>query len=136
MADCIFCAIVDGDAPAQRLVEDEQTLAFLDINPATTGHALVIPKRHARDLLDIPAGDLAAVGRTAQRVAHAAMTALDADGINLLQATGAAAFQTVFHVHVHVIPRYAGDGIQPPWIPTPGDTARIGEIAQRLRTAL
>jgi histidine triad (HIT) family protein len=136
MGECIFCEIVEDQAPARRLIEDERTLAFLDINPATTGHALVVPKAHADDLLDIPVEDLTAVTVTAQRLARASMTALEADGVNLLQATRAAAFQTVFHMHVHVIPRYAEDGIRLPWIPTPGDPERIDETADRLRAAL
>jgi histidine triad (HIT) family protein len=136
MGECIFCAIVAGQAPARRLIEDERTLAFLDINPATTGHALVVPKAHADDVLDIPVEDLTAVAVTAQRLARASMTALGADGVNLLQATRPAAFQTVFHMHVHVIPRYVDDDIRLPWIPTPGEPGRIDETAERLRTAL
>lgn len=108
-ADCIFCAIVAGAAPARPVYEDEDTLAFLDINPITEGHTLVIPKRHAVDLHDISADDLAATARSAKRVAELLTDRLGCDGINLLHATGAAAWQTVFHLHIHVMPRVQGD---------------------------
>jgi histidine triad (HIT) family protein len=134
---CIFCSIVAGDAPASRIDEDERTLAFMDINPATWGHALVIPKAHAVDLLDLSADDLAACSATAQRIARRASEALGADGVNLLQCTGADAWQTVFHFHLHVVPRYADDpsrdSLQLPWIPSPGDPDVIAAAAARLR---
>jgi histidine triad (HIT) family protein len=136
VAGCIFCAIVAGDAPARVVHEGPRTLAFLDINPATRGHALVVPKAHATDLLDASPEDLEAVAGVAQRLARAAVDVLGADGVNLLQSTGAAAFQTVFHLHVHVVPRYEGDGIHLPWIPTPGDPDEIDAAAATLRSAL
>jgi histidine triad (HIT) family protein len=107
--NCIFCAIVAGDAPARPVYEDEHTLAFLDINPITEGHTLVIPKRHAVDLHDIDADDLAATARSAKVVAELLTNGLGSDGVNLLHATGAAAWQTVFHLHIHVMPRVSGD---------------------------
>jgi histidine triad (HIT) family protein len=135
-SDCLFCSIVAGDAPASRIHEDEHTLAFMDINPATWGHALVVPKAHAADLLDIDPGDLAACAATAQRIASRAIDGLGADGVNLLQCTGADAWQTVFHFHLHVVPRHANDAardaLQLPWIPTPGDPDAIAEAAERL----
>lgn len=106
---CIFCAIVSGDAPSRQVYEDEHTLAFLDINPLTRGHTLVIPKRHSVDLHDIAADDLAAVARSAKAVAAILTDRLGSDGVNLLNACGAAAWQTVFHFHMHVLPRVAGD---------------------------
>ncbi|MGI9595914.1 MAG: HIT family protein [Acidimicrobiales bacterium] len=106
---CIFCAIVAGDAPSRRIYEDDHTLAFLDINPLTLGHSLVIPKRHSVDLHDIPEADLAAVARSAKIVAAQLTDRLGSDGVNLLNACGAAAWQTVFHFHMHVLPRVAGD---------------------------
>lgn len=133
---CIFCAIVADDAPARRIHEDERTLAFMDINPATWGHALVVPKAHAVDLLDIDADDLAACAAAAQRVAARAVDGLAAAGVNLLQCTGVAAWQTVFHFHLHMVPRYtddpARDSLRLPWIPTPGDPDAIAEAAARL----
>jgi histidine triad (HIT) family protein len=110
MADCIFCAIVAGDAPAAVVHDDERTVAFMDIAPLTRGHSLVVPKRHADDILVADPEDVAAVARSAQRVARAAKEAFGADGINLLQTNGRVAMQTVFHLHVHVLPRYVGDG--------------------------
>ncbi len=106
---CIFCAIVAGDAPARVVDETEHTLSFLDINPITVGHTLVIPKRHATDLHDIEPDDLAAVARSAKVVAARLTERLGTDGVNLLHATGTAAWQTVFHLHIHVLPRVEGD---------------------------
>ncbi len=109
----------------------------MDINPGTVGHALVIPKSHATDLHSIDRGDLAAVTATAQRVAGLAVEHLGADGVNLLNCAGADAWQTVFHFHMHVIPRYAGrpekDALRLPWEPTPGDPDEIARTAARLR---
>lgn len=106
---CVFCAIVAGRSPAKVVHETADTLAFLDINPITAGHTLVIPKRHATDLHDIAPDDLAATARSAKEVAALLADRLGCDGINLLHATGAAAWQTVFHLHIHVLPRVAGD---------------------------
>jgi histidine triad (HIT) family protein len=131
--DCLFCKIVAGDVPSQRVAEDEQTVAFMDISPATRGHALVVPRRHARDLLEIAPDDLTATFRAAQRLAARAVPALGAAGVNLQNSCGAAAWQTVFHFHVHVIPRYEGDPLKLPWVPTPGDPDEIAAAAQALR---
>jgi histidine triad (HIT) family protein len=133
---CIFCRIVQGELPSQRVYEDERTLAFMDINPGTRGHALVIPKAHAVDVFDVDPEDLAATIKTAKKVARAAKEALGCGGINLVQSSGRVAFQSVFHIHVHVIPRYPDDGVKLPWIPTPGDPAVIAEAAAKLRAAI
>jgi histidine triad (HIT) family protein len=130
--DCIFCKIVAGELPATIVDEDEHTIAFMDIAPATRGHALVIPRRHAADLLSVEPGDLAAVASTAARLAGTMRERLGAAGVNLLNSCGAAAWQTVFHFHVHVIPRYAEDPLRLPWTPTPGDPAEIAAAAQEL----
>ena len=130
--DCIFCKIVAGELPATIVDEDERTIAFMDIAPATRGHALVIPRRHARDLLEIGAEDLQAAILGAQRLAGRARERLAADGVDLLNACGAAAWQTVFHFHIHVIPRYEGDPLRLPWIPSPGDPEQIAAAAQEL----
>jgi histidine triad (HIT) family protein len=119
-ADCIFCRIVAGEIPATKLHEDERTLAFMDIAPWTRGHALVIPKAHAADLGEIGEGDLAAVAATARLIALRQKERLGAEGANPLNAFGAAAWQTVFHFHVHVIPRYEGDGMRLPARPGAG----------------
>jgi histidine triad (HIT) family protein len=134
MADpnCIFCKIVAGELPASIVDEDERTIAFMDIAPATRGHALVIPRAHSRDLTEASPEDLQATITAAQRLAMRARERLGADGINLLNSCGAAAWQTVFHLHVHVIPRYDDDPLRLPWIPAPGDPEQIARAAQEL----
>jgi histidine triad (HIT) family protein len=104
----------------------------MDIAPATRGHALVIPRAHAADLLSVDGEDLQAVATAARRLAARAKERLGADGVNLLNACGAAAWQTVFHFHVHVIPRYQGDPLRLPWVPEPGDPSLIKAAAQEL----
>jgi histidine triad (HIT) family protein len=131
--DCLFCQIVAGEVPSTRVDEDERTVAFMDINPATRGHALVVPREHYRDLHEIPSEELAATMAAAQRLAARARDRLDADGVNLLNSCGAAAWQTVFHFHVHVIPRYEDDPLRLPWRPTPGDADEIAAAGERLR---
>jgi histidine triad (HIT) family protein len=131
--DCIFCKIVAGELPGKIIDEDERTIAFMDINPATRGHALVIPRRHARNLLEIEPDELAAVAVAAQRLARRVPERLGADGVNLINSCGSAAWQTVFHFHVHVIPRYEGDPLRLPWVPGPGDPDEIAAAAEVLR---
>jgi histidine triad (HIT) family protein len=130
--DCIFCKIVAGEIPATIVDEDERTIAFMDLNPATRGHALVIPRVHAPDLLSIEPAELAATAAAAQRLVVRAKERLKADGVNVLNSCGAAAWQTVFHFHLHVIPRYQGDPLRLPWLPVPGDTAEIAAAAKDL----
>ena len=132
-ADCIFCKIVAGEIPALVLEQDEHTLTFMDIAPATRGHALVIPKRHATDLWEIEPAELSAVVEAAQRQSLRVRDRLGADGVNLLNSCGPAAWQTVFHFHMHVIPRYAGDPLKLPWEPAPGDMDEIAAAADELR---
>ena len=133
---CIFCDIVCGQAPARVVHEDERTLAFLDIFPITRGHTLVVPKAHARDLLDADPEDVVAVARTAQLVARALDDAVDPDGLNLLQTNGAAAMQTVFHLHVHVLPRWADDSLRVTFDRKPGNPDDLELVAEELRDAL
>jgi histidine triad (HIT) family protein len=121
--DCTFCKIAAGELPAIRVFEDDRILAFMDIAPWTRGHALVIPKAHYKDLGEIPTDELAAVAAGAQRLAVLQMQRLGAEGVNLLNAYGAAAWQTVFHFHIHVIPRYTGDGMVVPARPGAGGDA-------------
>jgi len=135
VSECIFCKIVDGELPATLVASDERVLAFMDINPATAGHTLVIPRAHAQDIHDVPAEDLAATVLLAQRVAGLARERLGADGVTLMQASGRAAWQTVFHFHIHVIPRYAGDPLVLPWVPTAGDPEEIAAAAAALTGA-
>src|SRR3954471_13000893 len=131
-ADCLFCGIVDGTIPSETIDSDERTVAFMDINPATAGHALVVPRAHSADLLEIGEEDLAATTLAAQRLAERMKDVLGADGINLINACGSAARQTVFHFHIHVVPRYEDDPLKLPWVPEPGNS---DEIADRRQTA-
>ena len=131
--DCIFCSIVKGDAPATKVAEDEHTIAFMDIHPWTKGHALVIPREHYTDIHEIPDETLTHVITAAKRLAEHAVDALDADGVNLLNSAGRAAWQTVFHFHLHVIPRYDDDPLELPVRPQEGDPDEIKAIAEKLR---
>lgn len=135
MSGCVFCAIVAGDSPAQIVDRTETTVAFLDINPVTDGHLLVIPVRHVQDIWEATGDELAAMATTLHRLARVVRDALKPDGVNLLQCNGAAAFQSVFHLHSHLVPRWVGDGIAPPWIPRPGDPEVMAAVAEQLRAA-
>jgi histidine triad (HIT) family protein len=130
--DCIFCKILAGELPATIVDEDERTIAFMDIAPATRGHALVIPRAHTPDLLSVDPEDLRAVALASQRLAIRAKQRLAADGVNLVNSCGAVAWQTIFHFHVHVIPRYENDPLRLPWVPAPGDPDEIAAAAQEL----
>jgi histidine triad (HIT) family protein len=130
--DCLFCRIVAGELPATIVAEDERTVSFMDINPATRGHALVVPRAHAEDLLSVDSEDLRAVIVAAQRLAALAKERLGAAGVNLINSCGSAAWQTVFHFHVHVIPRYEGDPLRLPWDPKPGQPQEIAAAAAEL----
>jgi histidine triad (HIT) family protein len=131
--DCLFCRIVAGTIPSETIDSDERTVAFMDINPATPGHALVVPREHSADLLEIGEEGLTSTILAAQRLAKHMKGVLDADGINLINACGSAAWQTVFHFHIHVVPRYEDDPLKLPWVPEPGDSDEIARIAKRLR---
>jgi histidine triad (HIT) family protein len=130
--DCIFCKILAGELPATIVDEDERTVALMDINPATRGHVLVIPRAHSQDLISIDPDDLCAVAVASQRQAARAKERLGAEGVNLVNSCGALAWQTVFHFHMHVIPRYADDPLRLPWVPAPGDPEEIAAAAQEL----
>src|SRR5215469_15770198 len=130
---CLFCKIIAGELPATVVAEDEHTVAFMDINPATRGHLLVVPRAHSQDLLSVDSEDLRHVAVAAQRLAALAKERLGADGVNLINSCGPAAWQTVFHFHVHVIPRYEGDPLKLPWVPAQGDLDEIAAVAGELR---
>lgn len=131
--DCLFCKIVAGEIPATVVASDERTVSFMDINPATRGHALVVPRNHSKDLHEVGEDDLVAVARAGQRLAGRARDALRADGVNLLNSCGPAAWQTVLHFHLHVIPRYHDDPLRLPWVPGPGDPDEIAAAAELLK---
>jgi histidine triad (HIT) family protein len=137
---CVFCRIVAGTIPSAKVAEDARTFAFMDIDPGSDGHLLVVPKRHSADLVEISAEDLAATTLAAQRIAKLALAQLGADGINLLNCSGAAAWQTVFHFHLHVIPRYRDkdkDRLQLPFEPgMPSDADAIAGRARLLAASL
>ena len=134
--DCVFCGIVAGDLPSYDLYEDDDVLAFLDANPIAPGHALVVPKAHRERLTDMDAAETAAVFDAARRLAGAIEDALDPDGYNLFQANGEAAGQEVFHSHVHVLPREAGDGIRIGAEPSDLDEATAERVRDDIRGAL
>jgi len=134
--DCIFCAIAEGRAPAEVIFEDEQTMAFMDINPANPGHTLVIPKQHMRDIYELDEEMATAVMRTAARVAKAIEAALQPDGLNLLQSNGRAGGQAVFHFHMHVIPRWYGDGLHLARPPVRRERQAVEEVAARIKAHL
>ena len=136
MNDCVFCKIRDGQIPSLKVYEDEHTLCIMDINPVTRGHCLVLTKAHAATIWDADVADLQAAIVTAKRVAEALKAAVKPDGLNMLQANGAAAFQSVFHFHLHLIPRWNNDGKGFDWRLVPGDREQIMKIGDKLRTHL
>jgi len=133
-SDCLFCGIVAGDVPAQIVDSDEHTVAFMDINPATPGHALVVPRKHAADLMQVSDEDLAHTMAAARRLALRMEEALEPAGYNILNACRPAAWQTIFHYHLHVIPRYEDDPLKLPWIPRGAEADEIAAVAERIRT--
>jgi histidine triad (HIT) family protein len=133
MSDCIFCGIVAGTMPSERIYDDERTIAFLDIFPAIDGHVLVIPRAHADDIHSADPDDIAACAQTAQLMAGRVSGALGSDGVTITQANGAAAGQTVFHYHVHVIPRFEGDGLLRPWTPGHANAEQLARLGTLLR---
>ena len=130
---CVFCDIIEGRAPADVVSEDGETLAFMDINPANPGHTLVIPKQHARDVYELDEETAAAVMVTAVRVARAIRVALQPDGMNLVQSNERAGGQEIFHFHMHIIPRWYGDGLRLARPPEVRRTMPIKEAAARIR---
>jgi len=137
--ECIFCRIVAGTSPCQEIYRDNATLAFMDIHPTNDGHCLVIPKRHFKNVFDMPPEAFGEVGSTVAKVARAVNEVLQPAGISLVQANGELAGQTVFHAHVHVLPRRAGDNLLINWDRNRldnerFDNTRIAEIAGRLRS--
>jgi histidine triad (HIT) family protein len=131
--DCLFCKIAAGEVDSEIVQEDEHTVAFMDINPWTRGHALVIPRRHSRNLYDIEDEDLHHTLSAAKRLALRMRDKLRCDGLNLLNSCEPAAWQTVFHFHVHVIPRYEDDPLQLPTRPQEADQEQLAEVAEELR---
>ena len=129
-ADCIFCKIILGEIPSFKIFEDDEILAFMDVNPIAAGHALVIPKFHSKDIHETPAEWVSITFAGAKLVARAVGKTLEPAGINIVQANGPGAKQSVFHLHVHVIPRGMDDGLTMNWELEPGDMDEIGKLAE------
>ena len=135
MEDCIFCKIVAGDIPSMKVYEDENCIAIMDINPATPGHVLIIPRKHAADLTEMDEALGGKLLMVAKEIGIRQKTALGADGFNVVQNNGRAAGQTVLHFHIHVIPRYAHGPQMVAWEPTTPSREQLGELCERLKKA-
>jgi histidine triad (HIT) family protein len=131
--NCIFCKVLAGEIPSEEVDSDERTVTVMDINPATRGHVVVITRTHAESLLDLDDEDLLAAMRTVRRVAERMRETLDPAGFNILHNIGRAAWQSIFHFHVHVIPRYEDDPLRLPWLPEPADPAELARTADQIR---
>jgi histidine triad (HIT) family protein len=135
--DCIFCKIVAGEIPAIKVLDEDKVLAFMDINPSSRGHMLVIPKRHAENVFEISEGDLSAVMGAVKRCAVAVQEALGAEGITVLQLNGKASDQLVPHLHVHIMPRWENDGLTVSnWEMKTGDMGELQDIAHKVKDHL
>jgi histidine triad (HIT) family protein len=131
--DCIFCKVVGGEIPGEIIDSDDRTITVMDINPATRGHVVVVPREHAENLVSVSEEDLAATMNAARRMVNRLQESLDPAGFNILNNMGRAAWQSIFHFHVHVIPRYADDPLQLPWLPEPAEPAELAAVAAEIR---
>jgi len=134
--NCVFCKIVEGQIPCIKLIDDDATLAFMDINPAHDGHCLVITKSHYPTVFEINEEAFAAVARSVHKVARAVNRALSPEGLNLVQANGEGAKQSVNHFHIHVLPRKLGDDLKLDWGLRPGNRETIVALADKIRAHL
>lgn len=131
--ECLFCKIASGEIPSKKIFEDEEVYVFLDIFPANLGHSLIIPKSHHKDIFDTPADLYSKVAATAKEIAHLLQSKLGAEGVTILQANKEAGWQTVFHLHMHVIPRYTGDKLHKPWDIASASEESLTEIQALLK---
>jgi histidine triad (HIT) family protein len=132
--ECIFCKIVSGEIPAVKVLDEELVVAFMDINPSSKGHMLVVPKNHAENIFEIPESDLATLIKAVKKCAGAAKDVLRAEGVTILQLNGKASDQIVPHLHIHVIPRWENDGLSvSTWEMKPGDMEQIQDIARKIQ---
>ena len=131
--DCIFCKIVNGEIPSATVYEDSICRVILDVNPANKGHALIIPKEHFDNIYSMDAETAAKIFTIATEVAKAQKAELNPDGLNILQNNGEAAGQTVFHFHMHLVPRYIKDNVTMTWIPGKADTEELSALSKSLR---
>ena len=134
--ECIFCKLANGDIPTMSLYEDEDFNVIFDAGPATFGHALIMPKEHYANIYEIDEEILGKAYKLAKKLATVMTDVFQADGFNLLQNNGEAAGQSVFHFHIHLIPRYKGDGAIAPWKPGEQDTEKLTEALQKIKAAL
>lgn len=136
MADenCIFCKIISGEIPSTAVYEDEDFRAILDVNPAARGHVIILPKKHAANIFELDEAEASKVFPIAKKIATAVMKTYHCDGVNILQNNGEAAGQTVFHLHVHVVPRYYGDGVNIMW--KAGETPDLQAVADEIKKNL
>ena len=132
MSECIFCGIVAGAIPSRKVLETDSCLAFLDIFPANRGHTLVIPKRHVLDIHEADADTYADVAATAKKVADILQSKLNSEGTTIFQMSREAGWQTVFHLHMHVVPRWSKDGLHKPWDIAPGNEAELDQVLQQI----
>lgn len=131
---CVFCKIIAGEIPSTAVYEDDDFKAILDVNPAARGHVIIVPKKHAANIFELEDEEAAKVFPIAKKIATALKKTYGCDGVNVLQNNGEAAGQTVFHLHVHVVPRYYGDGVNIMW--KPGETPDLNEVAEEIRKNL
>ena len=132
MSDCIFCKIANGDIPSKTLYEDEDFRVILDLGPATKGHSLILPKEHADNLYELPDETASKVFVLAKKLAIKMKEKLNCDGLNIVQNNGEVAGQTVFHFHMHIIPRIKGDTVKVGWVPGTADTDTIASIVEKV----
>jgi len=132
--ECIFCKIIDGEIPAVKVLDEELVIAFMDINPSSKGHMLVVPKNHAENIFEISESDLATLIKAVKRCAKAVKEALNAEGITVLQLNGKASDQIIPHFHIHIIPRWENDGLPvSTWEMKKGDMEEINDIARKVK---
>ena len=134
--NCIFCKIANGDIPSSTIYEDDSFRVILDLSPATKGHALILPKQHMSDIFEMDETTASKIFVLASRIAKAMKQTLNCDGLNMVQNNGAVAGQTVFHFHMHLIPRYNNDGQNITWIPGTSEPSERDAIAEKIRTLL
>ena len=133
MTDCIFCKIVAGEIPSHKVYEDDHTLAFLDIFPASEYHTLVIPKKHYVNMFDIPEGEAVAIMKTIKKIVTLFQSKLGLENLNVYNNSGALAQQEVFHIHFHIVPRFAADKNNQPWIRDQNLREKFTEMLERLK---
>lgn len=136
MSDCVFCRIVAGQIPSTKVYEDEQVLAFMDLGQVNPGHVLVAVKKHAANLFELEVAQAEAIARATVKISNALKKAFEAEGLSVYQANGKAAGQTVFHYHVHLLPRHAGDGMELVWPVKNPPREKLEEYARKIRAVL